>query len=153
MVADGLFREDLLYRINTIQIQVPALRDRGDDILVLAEFFLNRYMNKYGKSGLRINQAAQEKLMAYPWPGNIRELLHTLERAVILGEGKVLKPDDFLLSNKAANPSTGSPRTLEEMEWLMIQTALDRHGGNYSAAADELGISRQTLYNKIKKGS
>ncbi|PCE66171.1 sigma-54-dependent transcriptional regulator [Sediminicola luteus] len=153
MVADGLFREDLLYRINTIQIKVPALRDRGDDILVLAEFFLSRYMNKYGKSGLRINQAAQEKLMAYPWPGNIRELLHTLERAVILGEGKVLKPDDFLLSNKAANPSTGSPRTLEEMEWLMIQTALDRHGGNYSAAADELGISRQTLYNKIKKGT
>lgn len=152
MVAEGLFREDLLYRINTIRIEVPALRERDQDILVLADFFLKKFVSKYGKPGLRINQAAQEKLMAYKWPGNIRELLHTIERAVILSEGNVLKPDDFLLSNKAAVPTNLSgPATLEEMEQIMIENALKQNGGNYSAAAEQLGISRQTLYNKLKK--
>lgn len=152
MVAEGLFREDLLYRINTIRIEVPALRERDQDILVLADFFLKKFVSKYGKPGLRINQGAQEKLMAYKWPGNIRELLHTIERAVILSEGNVLKPDDFLLSNKAAVPTNLSgPATLEEMEQIMIENALKQNGGNYSAAAEQLGISRQTLYNKLKK--
>lgn len=151
MVADGLFREDLLYRINTIRVEVPPLRERDDDILVLADFYLNKFISKYGKQGLRINQTAQEKLMNYSWPGNIRELLHTMERAVILSEGNVLKPEDFLLNVKTSVSIESGPETLEEMELLMISNALDQNEGNYSAAAEQLGISRQTLYNKMKK--
>jgi DNA-binding NtrC family response regulator len=151
MVADGLFREDLLYRINTIQIKVPALRNREGDILILADFFLKKFSHKYGKPGLKINQATQEKLMHYSWPGNIRELLHTMERAVILSEGNVLKPNDFPLETKSTISTEKGPKTLEEMELLMITKALNQHDGNYSAAADQLGISRQTLYNKLKK--
>lgn len=151
MVADGLFREDLLYRINTIRVEVPALRERDEDVLILADFYLNKFANKYGKQGLRINQAAQERLMAYQWPGNIRELLHTIERSVILSEGNVLKPSDFLLNTKAAVSIENGPDTLEEMELLMITKALTQNDGNYSAAAEKLGISRQTLYNKLKK--
>lgn len=151
MVADGLFREDLLYRINTIRVQVPPLREREGDILVLADFYLNKFISKYGKAGLRINQAAQEKLMTYQWPGNVRELLHTMERAVILSEGNVLKPTDFLLEVKSSVTMENGPNTLEEMELLMITNALSQNEGNYSAAAEQLGISRQTLYNKLKK--
>lgn len=151
MVADGLFREDLLYRINTILIEVPPLRNRDGDILILADFYLKKFMNKYGKTGLKINQAAQEKLLSYSWPGNIRELQHTLERTVILSEDKILKPTDFLLNQKNDISTESLPNTLNEMELLMINTALERNKGNYSAAAEELGITRQTLYNKIKK--
>jgi len=151
MVADGLFREDLLYRINTIQILVPALRDREGDILILSDFFLKKFASKYGKPSLKINQTAQEKLMGYAWPGNVRELLHTMERAVILSEGNVLKPTDFLLETKTTISSENGPKTIEEMEFRMINKALNEHEGNYSAAADQLGISRQTLYNKLKK--
>ena len=123
MVVDGLFREDLLYRINTINIEVPPLRERDDDILVLADFFLKRFAHKYDKAGLRINNLAQEKLMEYPWPGNAKPMQS-------IDEG---------------------PMTLDEMEQQMIFRALDQNDGNYSAAADQLGISRQTLYNKLKK--
>ena len=123
----------------------------ASDILVLADFYLKKFTSKYGKHGLRINQAAQEKLMAYPWPGNVRELLHTMERAVILTEGNVLKPTDFLLNSKTSISVDSGPETLEEMELLMITNALNQNDGNYSAAAEQLGISRQTLYNKMKK--
>lgn len=150
-VADGLFREDLLYRINTIHIEVPPLREREGDVLLLADFFLRKFSHKYDKPGLKINGQAQEKLMEYPWPGNVRELQHTLERAVILSDGKLLKASDFLLHSKPL-PSLGSgDLTLEEMEQRMISRALDQNEGNYSAAAQQLGISRQTLYNKLKK--
>jgi DNA-binding NtrC family response regulator len=151
MVSDGLFREDLLYRINTIHVELPSLRERDGDVLLLADFYLNKFMNKYGKPGLRINQQAQEKLATYPWPGNVRELLHTIERAVILSEENILKPSDFLLEVKSGISLDSGPDTLEEMELLMINNALIQHNGNYSAAADQLGISRQTLYNKLKK--
>ncbi|GGX11574.1 sigma-54-dependent transcriptional regulator [Aquimarina muelleri] len=151
MVSDGIFREDLLYRINTIHIEVPPLRERDADILVLADFYLKKYASKYAKPSLRINTTAEEKLMAYSWPGNVRELQHTIERAVILCEGNVLKPTDFLLSKNSVPSLDKSPETLDEMEQMMIQNALDKNNGNYSAAANQLGISRQTLYNKIKK--
>lgn len=151
MVSDGLFREDLLYRINTIHIEVPPLRERQGDVLVLAEFFLKKFAGKYDKTGLRINQMAQEKLEAYPWPGNIRELQHTMERAVILSEGNVLKPADFLLHSKPNHAFERGPKTLDEMELQMITQALEEHDGNYSAAAAQLGVSRQTLYNKMKR--
>ncbi|MGV8134613.1 MAG: sigma-54-dependent transcriptional regulator [Mangrovibacterium sp.] len=116
LVGRGLFREDLLYRINTIQIEVPPLRERGDDILALAEFFLKKYAWKYDKLALKFNHQAQEKLLKYSWPGNIRELEHSIEKAVILSENNVLKADDFFLK------PLGGPRTeedtlkLEEME-------------------------------------
>jgi len=151
MVTDGLFREDLLYRINTIRIQVPPLRDREGDILILVDFYFNKFLKKYGKQGLRINQAAQKKLTSYSWPGNVRELQHTVERAVILSEDKILKPTDFLLNQKTEVPLGSMPNTLSEMEQLMITNTLKKNNGNYSAAAEQLGITRQTLYNKIKK--
>ena len=151
MVADGIFREDLLYRINTIHLEVPALRERENDILILADFYLKKFTTKYGKPALRINDAAQEKLLGYTWPGNVRELQHTMERAVILAEGNVLKPVDFLLNARNELSFENVPETLDEMEKVMIDKALQQHNGNYSAAANQLGISRQTLYNKIKK--
>ena len=151
MVADGLFREDLLYRINTIQIDVPPLRERDNDILVLADFYLNKFMNKYGKEGFSLDQSAKQKLMSYTWPGNIRELLHAIERAVILSDDILLKASDFIFNSKLTQPTETVPDTIEEMEMFMINNALNQNDGNYSAAAEQLGISRQTLYNKTKK--
>jgi DNA-binding NtrC family response regulator len=151
MVQEGLFREDLLYRINTIQIEVPPLRERGNDVLVLADFFLKKYSSKYNKPGLRINQQALDKLQKYSWPGNIRELQHTIEKAVILSEGNVLKPEDFFIRPLVSAKQGKMDLTLSDMETRMINHAIEKHNGNLSAAADQLGITRQTLYNKIKK--
>jgi len=151
MVHDGLFREDLLYRINTIQIEVPPLRDRGNDILVLVDFFLKKYSSKYNKPSLKINLQAQDKLLKYSWPGNIRELQHTIEKAVILGDGNILKADDFFMRPIHGGKAIETELTLEEMEKRMINLAIDKNNGNLSAAADQLGVTRQTLYNKIKK--
>ena len=151
MVHEGLFREDLLYRINTIQIEVPPLRDRGNDVLVLTDFFLKKYSSKYNKPHLKINQQAQDKLLKYSWPGNIRELQHTIEKAVILSEGNVLKPEDFFMRPILSGRTGEAELTLEEMEKRMINLAIEKNNGNLSAAAEQLGITRQTLYNKIKK--
>jgi transcriptional regulator with PAS, ATPase and Fis domain len=151
MVHEGLFREDLLYRINTIQIELPPLRDRGNDIFILAEFFLKKYAYKYNKPSLKINQQAHDKLLKYSWPGNIRELQHTIEKAVILSESTILKPDDLYLKNNNSISSYNSFSTLQEMEKKMIQQALENNNGNFTAAADQLGITRQTLYNRFKK--
>ena len=151
MVQEGLFREDLLYRINTIQLEVPPLRERGSDILILTDFFLKKYAYKYNKHDLRINRESQEKLLKYQWPGNIRELRHTIEKAVILSETSVLKPDDFYLRHTIPVTDTDSILTLEEMERQLIQKSLEENKGNLSAAAVQLGITRQTLYNKLKK--
>jgi Response regulator containing CheY-like receiver, AAA-type ATPase, and DNA-binding domains len=151
MVKEGLFREDLLYRINTIHIEVPPLRERSNDILVLTEFFLKKYSYKYNKQGIRINQAAMDKLLRYPWPGNVRELQHAIEKAVILSDKDILSPDDFFTRNKPGFSPYNSTPTLEEMEKQLIQQALDRNNGNFSAAAAQLGITRQTIYNKMKR--
>jgi transcriptional regulator with PAS, ATPase and Fis domain len=151
MIQEGLFREDLLYRINTIQIELPPLRGRGNDIVILAEFFLKKYAYKYNKPNLKINQQAHEQLLNYSWPGNIRELQHTIEKAVILSESSVLKPDDLYLRHTGLVAGNNSFNTLEEMEKQMIQQALEKNNGNFTAAADQLGITRQTLYNRFKK--
>jgi DNA-binding NtrC family response regulator len=151
MVHEGLFREDLLYRINTIQIEVPPLRNRGNDVLVLTDFFLKKYSSKYNKPNLKINQQAQDKLLKYTWPGNIRELQHTIEKAVILSEGSVLKAEDFFMRPVVSGRAGETELTLEEMEKRMISQAIEKNNGNLSAAAEQLGITRQTLYNKIKK--
>jgi transcriptional regulator with PAS, ATPase and Fis domain len=151
MVADGIFREDLLYRINTIQVEIPPLRERGNDIIILAEFFLRKFASKYDKKGLKINQAAQEKLLKYPWPGNIRELQHTIEKAVILSDSDILKPEDFFFKQILSSKYDDEGLTIEEMEKRMILGAVEKSAGNMSLAAEKLGITRQTLYNKIKK--
>jgi len=150
LTNENLFREDLLYRINTIHIEVPPLRDRGNDIVLLAEYFTSKYSHKYGKSCLRINSQAQEKLLKYSWPGNIRELQHTIEKAVILCDGSVLKPDVFFFKPAAVSPFSKEV-TLDEMEKQMIAGVLQKTEGNLSLAAHRLGVTRQTLYNKIKK--
>lgn len=151
MVRNGIFREDLLYRINTIHVEVPPLRERGDDISILADFFLGRFAAKYDKPGLKIDRNSTEMLKNYSWPGNVRELQHAVERAVIMTDGDVLKPEDFMLMPVGSLPGNDTVLTLEEMERNMIRAAIGKHGGNLTAAAEELGITRQTIYNKVRR--
>ena len=151
MVKEGLFREDLLYRINTIQIELPPLRERGKDIVALAEFFLQKYTCKYNKRNLKINRQAIDKLMDYSWPGNIRELQNTIEKAVILCDTAVIKPEDLYLKPVSRSIGFDSIATLEEVEQRMMTMAIEKNNGNLTAAAEQLGITRQTLYNRMKK--
>lgn len=150
MVSEGKFREDLLYRINTIMIEVPPLRDRVDDIPILANYFLRIHGERYGKGALKINTHALEKLANHNWPGNVRELQHSLEKAVIMSDSPVLKPSDFVFSSTSRNV-IHNEMTLDEMEKKMIIDSLKRYGNNMSIVAARLGITRQTLYNKMKK--
>lgn len=152
MISDGLFREDLLYRINTITIELPPLRDRGNDIVLLAEYYLHKYANKYDKQGLKINPKAIRKLLKYKWPGNVRELQHTMEKAVILADDKILNEDSFSLNDHSENLSKNlQNKTIEEVEKEMILASTQKEKGNMSVVAKKLGITRQTLYNKIKR--
>lgn len=151
MVAKGCFREDLLYRINTIHIEIPPLRERGNDILLLAEFFLRKYESKYNKRQLCLADDTRKKLLEYNWPGNVRELQHAIEKAVIMCDEQALKPGDFFFKPVAEASAVSSQLTLEEMEREMIRKAIECHQGNISAIAGQLGITRQTLYNKMKK--
>jgi DNA-binding NtrC family response regulator len=152
LVAEGLFREDLLYRINTITIHLPPLREREEDILLLAEYFLKKYAAKYEKNGLKITRQAMERMLEYPWPGNVRELQHCMEKAVILAEEKVLDADHFALEGRSTGTMNVTAfHTLEEMEKAMIVAAIEKEKGNMSRVARKLGITRQTLYNKMKK--
>lgn len=149
LVKEGKFREDLLYRINTIQIEIPPLRERVADIPLLAGFFLDIYCTKYNKPALKLSGEVMEKMKRYPWPGNVRELQHTVEKAVILSEGDTLTLHNFFFPEN--NPGETTMLTLEEMERQMIETSIRHHEGNLSAVAAQLGVTRQTLYNKIKK--
>jgi DNA-binding NtrC family response regulator len=152
MVKDGHFREDLLYRINTITIELPPLREREYDIILLAEYYLRIFADKYGKQGLKIDQKASKKLLDYGWPGNIRELKHSIEKAVILADSKTLTESSFNLINELSEENLSLHNsTIEEMEKVMIQTSLKNENGNLSNVAKKLGITRQTLYNKLKK--
>ncbi len=148
-VAKGEFRQDLLFRINTIHIHIPPLRNRKEDIVPLAERFIDRYAQKYGKAGLMLSGDAAEKLKAHSWDGNIRELQNTIEKSVILCDGDIISPDHLELhtSQRPLNES----QTLEEMERQTIANAIAQCGGNLSQVAQQLGITRQTLYNKIKR--
>jgi len=139
-----------LYRINTIQVEIPALRERKEDIPLLAEFFLKKYARKYHKENITLSDEATAKLKNYDWPGNIRELQHTLEKVMILSETNVLQAGDFYL-NAVVQTDTENPRTLDEAEKRLIQTSLKRNNDNLSAVAAELGITRPTLYSKMKK--
>ena len=149
-VQKGEFREDLLYRINTIHVEVPPLRERKDDISMLADFFLKKYARKYLKEDIRISDEAINKLKDYHWPGNIRELQHTLERVVILSDSAILQAGDFYL-NPTVQIDIENPGTLEEAEKRLILNSLKRNSDNLSVVAAELGITRPTLYSKMKK--
>ncbi len=144
------FREDLLYRINTIHIDLPPLRNRRSDIPALAQHFAEQYAARYAKPIEGFDRAAIQALLDHSWPGNIRELQHTIEKAVIFCEGSEITPAALQLRSDVTTPAA-SPTTLEEMERRMILEAVDRLDGNLSAVATELGITRQTLYNKLKR--
>ncbi len=154
MVEEHTFRQDLLYRINTVEIKLPALRDRREDIPLLVDHFLQIYTRKYQKPDLRIHKATLEKLSAYHWPGNIRELRHAVERAVILSDHDRLELNDFILQGgKSGKRSTAELDTynLADIERWAIRRALTKHQGNISRAADELGLTRAALYRRMAK--
>jgi two-component system response regulator len=152
MVEDGNFRQDLLYRINTIEIHIPPLRERGNDIILLAEHFLDRYTRKYKKEIHGLTREAKNKLLKYAWPGNVRELQHTIERAVILGDGSMLKPENFLFHTTSKQKKEEEVvLNLEQLERQAIEKALRISNGNISRAAEYLGITRFALYRKLEK--
>ncbi|WP_277135350.1 sigma-54-dependent transcriptional regulator [Bacteroides congonensis] len=152
MVGKEEFREDLLYRINTIHVEIPPLRERKEDIIPLAERFIVRFCKQYDKAVMAFAPEAKEKLAAHPWYGNIRELEHVIEKAIIINDSPLIPAGLFQLSvPRTAGIQEKSISTLEEMEIQMIRKALDACAGNLSAVAGQLGITRQTLYNKMKK--
>jgi len=152
MVNDGEFREDLLYRINTIHLELPALRQRKADIVPLANRFLRQYGDIYNKTNLRFSYEAEKKLTSLPWYGNIRELQHAIEKAVILSDGGMIAADDIDGGNQTRREKPlEEVQTLDEMESRMIEKTIKECEGNLSVVAARLGISRQTLYNKIKR--
>jgi transcriptional regulator with PAS, ATPase and Fis domain len=151
LIDQGLFREDLFYRINTIQIQSPPLRERGNDIIELALFYLNKFANKYNKGRLEISKEAQNELLNYEWKGNVRELMHTIEKAVILSENRELSEEDLHLKTVFKADISGNSKRLEDVEKRTIQEVLEKHKGNLTQVAKELDISRTTLYLKLKK--
>ena len=151
MVADGTFREDLLYRINTVEVTVPPLCDRLEDIPDLAGYYNDKFRLKYQKPYLKLPANVVKKLQKYRWPGNIRELQHAVERAVIMSEGEELAINDF--GNLLPNSSDGfnfDHLNLEQLEAWAIRKAIDKHKGNISHAAEELGLSRGALYRRIE---
>ena len=151
-VAQGKFREDLLYRINTIHLEIPPLRERKEDIIPLAELFIERFAKQYDKGPLTLSEDAKQKLKEHPWYGNIRELEHAIEKVVIICDGSTISDAVFHFPKKSLSPTRDSEaETLEDMELVMIRKAIDKHEGNLSAVASQLGITRQTLYNKMKK--
>ncbi len=152
MVYEKKFRQDLLYRINTVEIRVPSLRERIDDIPLLLEHFMRRYSQKYKRQDMSVDKSVVSKLKKYHWPGNIRELQHAVERAVILNEGKVIRTPELLINNTSIPPKKEDhPVTLEEMEKSFILQSLQDHDGNVSNTARTLGMTRTALYRRMKK--
>ncbi len=150
MVKEGRFRQDLLYRINTVEVHIPCLSDRVDDIPMLANHFLDYYSKKYHKEVLSISAEAITKLKKYAWPGNVRELQHAIERAVIMADSPTLQESDFLFSRKSEDTSIDT-LNLDQVEKAAVEKALQLHNGNISKAADELGLTRASLYRRMEK--
>ncbi|HBF88984.1 MAG TPA: sigma-54-dependent Fis family transcriptional regulator [Bacteroidales bacterium] len=153
LVDQNKFRQDLLYRINTVEIKLPALRDRTDDIPVLAEHFLSIYTKKYKKNIKRHSATALKKLIKYEWPGNVRELQHAIERAVIMSDNDMLQEEDFMLTNK--EQKTGelafASYNLDEIEKTIIEKLMKKYKGNISLVAKDLGLTRASLYRRLEK--
>jgi len=151
LVKKNLFREDLMYRINTIHIHIPPLRERPDDIIPFADLFLDKHIKNYNKDNVSLTSAAKEKLKTQPWYGNVRELDHFIEKSVIFCENGIIDVDDLDIPAVTSNIKLHESTTIEDMERNMILHSIKKHNGNLSIVANELGISRQTLYNKIKR--
>ena len=153
MVADSRFRQDLLYRINTVEVQLPPLRERTEDIPQLSGHFYSMYAKKYRKDLSGITEAANNHLMKYPWPGNVRELQHAIERAVIMTENDKLDQEDFffLTASTQEMPAAADNYNLDEIEKNVIHRAIEKHSGNISKAAKELGLTRASLYRRLEK--
>lgn len=151
MVKEGKFRQDLLFRINTMEIEIPPLRERKEDVLPMAEFILEKFKCKYRKNDLKLSNSAKLEMERYGWPGNVREMENILERAVILAEKDEIDAYDLHFSNMEIPVDLNAHYTLEEMEKEMIQKALRRHLGNISKAAEDLGITRAALYRRMDK--
>jgi DNA-binding NtrC family response regulator len=150
-IAAGRFRSDLLYRLNTIHIHLPPLRDRGDDIVLLGQRALQLHAQHHRRPVTSFSEAALSALRRYAWPGNVRELNHVIERAVLMARGTAVEPADLRLTAAAQSSGDRKPMTLDEVELDAIRAALARHDGNVVAAADELGMSRSALYRRMEK--
>lgn len=155
MVKENRFRQDLLYRINTIEMEIPSLRDRMEDIPLLASHFLKQYSGKYSKNISKISEGAMVRMHKHPWPGNIRELQHSLERAIILSNSSVLQPEDFNFTVGASKDTDQNlsldQYNLDEVEKLLIRKVLKKYNGNITQAASELGLTRSSLYRRLEK--
>ncbi len=154
MVNENKFRQDLLYRINTVEIKLPPLKERLEDFAPLIEHFLESYCNKYKVPKKRMNVGTMKRLQKHDWPGNIRELQHAVERAVILSESNILEPHDFFIVEKEDKDNDGFASdnlNLEEVEKVLVRKVIDKYGGNISRAAKELGLTRASLYRRIEK--
>ncbi len=153
MVSDNSFRQDLLYRINTVEIHLPPLRERTGDIPLLANHYIKIYAKKYKKNIKGISANALKKLNQYPWPGNVRELQHAIERAIIMSDGSILEPDDFILTTQGNKSSEVELNTfnLDDVEKMIIMKVLKQYQGNITQAAQELGITRTSLYRRMEK--
>ena len=150
-VAAGRFRQDLLFRLNTVEIYIPPLRERRQDIPLLAMYFLNRYAQRYRKPASTLDPAAMQAILDYPWPGNVRELDHSIERAVLLCGGEAVRISDLALRAPRESIQRMEDLSLEEVESLLIRKAIDRYSGNISQAAEALGLSRSALYRRLQK--
>lgn len=151
MVEDGRFRQDLLYRINTVEIRIPPLCERVEDIPMLANHFLNFYTKKYHKEILSFSPEAITKLKKYAWPGNVRELQHAIERAVIMADSPTLQESDFLFSRRGGPSTDSDTLNLDDVEKAAVVKAIQLHSGNISKAAEELGLTRASLYRRMEK--
>jgi DNA-binding NtrC family response regulator len=149
--AAGNFREDLLFRINTVEIHLPALRDRRDDIPVLAQHFLARNRARYRKQVSAFSPAAMQAMMQYPWPGNVRELEHAVERAVLLCRGDEIDPANLIIASTRTAAQSFDNMSIDEVEAMLVRKVLRRCDGNISQAAEALGLSRAALYRRIEK--
>jgi DNA-binding NtrC family response regulator len=151
MTAERKFRQDLLYRLNTVEIRMPSLRERSDDIPMLCDHFLRMYGKKYKRQGMKIEKSVLVKLKKYAWPGNIRELQHAIERAVILSEGSTIHSSDLLIGNSAPLARPDQPLSMSEMEKQFIRQSLDQNDGNVTDTAKALGLTRTALYRRMKR--
>lgn len=150
-VGEGAFREDLLYRLNTVEVHLPPLRERREDIVALAEYFLANQVDRYGKDVGGFSDDAVHALRSHPWPGNVRELQHAVERAILMAQGRLIQSEDLGLRRRPDGSVPMEDMTLDEAEKLLIEKALERNEGNVSKAADELGLSRSALYRRLQR--
>jgi DNA-binding NtrC family response regulator len=149
--AEGRFREDLYYRLNTVEVKLPPLRDRREDIPLLAMHFLTVCCNKYGRQDMQLSSAALDAILRHPWPGNVRELRHSVERSVLLADGLTIDLEHLGLRQAPEGSLRLESVGLEEAERVLIRKALTRNRGNVSRAAEDLGLSRSALYRRLKR--